>query len=554
MRKTIIIISSCIVTLLLGYTGYRGYKVWKQDHWLTMAKGFAAQSDSRNEILCLRQALNLNPQNLEACRMMADLADSLRSEGALVWRQRLVDLNPNSLADRLALAQTAISFKDLTVASNALAGVDDAGKKTAVYQNAAGILASGVGQLAEAETHFAEAIKLDAGNPIPQLNLAALQLHNSNSLDVAEARINLKRISLNSTNLAIGSQAKRELIIDALRLNDFSTAAELTAQLAQLTNAVFVDRLLHLEVLQQAKSPDYKSTLATYRREAATDPAKLANMTVWLMRKTSPSETLAWLQSLPMQTQTNQPAAMLVAQCRLQLRNWHDLQASLQNQNWNELEFLRHALLARALRGLELKEASAAEWVVALNFSSDQKGALISLFRLAGEWQWNSEAEQILWILVNRYPEERWAAPLLTQALMAGGRTRPLMQLFGIMSKRTPADLEMKNNVAFTALLLGASELNPYDLAKEAYVKDPQNASFASTYAYSLYLQGKFTEALKVMQQLAPKDLATPAIAGYYGIVLKATGAGEKAKSYLNLAVKATLLPEEQALFQQALK
>jgi hypothetical protein len=179
---------------------------------------------------------------------------------------------------------------------------------------------------------------------------------------------------------------------------------------------------------------------------------------------------------------------------------------------------------------------------------------LISLFRLAAEWQWRSEAEELLWILVNRYPEERWAAPVLTQTLMNGGRTRPLMQLFSLLSRRMPTDLEMKNNLAFTALLLEANELNPHDLAKEVHAKMPQNPSFTSTYAYSLYVQKKYAEALKVMQQLALQDLANPSIAGYYGLILKATGNAEKAKAYLNLTTKTKLLPEEQALFQQALK
>ena len=553
MRKTTIIISSCIVLLLLSYTGYRGYKVWKQEHWLTMAKGFAAKADARNEVLCLRQVLGLNSQNLEACHLMAELADAARSQDALIWRQRLVDLNPNSLADRLALAQTALSFSAFAIASNALAGVDDLGQKTAVYQNAAGLLAAGAGQTSAAETHFAEAIRLDVGNPIPQLNLAALQLHSSNALDVAEARINLKRISLNSTNLTIRNQAKRELLTDALHNDDYGTAEALAKELAQATNAVFADRLLRLEVLQQAKSPEFPSALSIYQHEAAATPAKLSNMALWLMQKKSPAESLAWLQSLPGPTQTNQPAATLIAQCQIHLGQWHRLQTSIQNQNWTELEFVRHAFLARALHGQELQQAATSEWSVALNLASDQKGALISLFRLSAEWQWRSEAEELLWILVNRYPEERWAAPVLMQTLMNGGRTRPLMQLFGVLSRRTPTDLEMKNNLAFTALLLGANELNPYALAQAAYAGTPKNPSFAATYAYSLYLQKKNAEALKVMQQLAAQDLANPAIAGYYGLILKATGNAEKARSYLNLALKVRLLPEEQTLFQQAL-
>lgn len=564
MRKSIVIIVSCIIVLLLGYTGYRGYKVWKQSHWLTMAKQYAAKADTRNESLSLQQVLSLNPQNTEACRMMADLADAVHSPGALVWRLRVVDLNPTSLTDRLALTQTAMALSDFNVASNALAGVDAAGQKTAVYQNAAGLLAAAAGQRATAEARFAEAVRIDPSNLIPQLNLAALRLHSTNSLDMAEARINLKRISLNTTNPAIGNQAKRELVMDAVRFEDFKTALALTKEMVQATNAPFADRLLRLEVLRMAKSPEFKADLVSCQREAAAGPVtKLSSMAVWLMRNTSPTETLPWLRSLPPQVQTNPPVAMYITECNISLGNWHQLQVFLQNQNWSNLEFVRHAYLARALREQSLNEASFAEWGVALNFANDrkfarqpgvsQKGILLLLFKMAGTWHWNNEAEQILWALVNQYPEERWASPVLVQSLMTGGRTRPLMQLFATLSKREPNDMEVKNNLAYTALLLGAQELDPNGLAKEVYAKDPQNASYASTYAFSLYLQKRNAEALQVMQKLTPKQLGDPSVAGYYGLILKATGNAEKAKNYLKLTAGAKLLPEESKLFQQAL-
>ena len=553
MRKITIVISVFIVLLLMGYTGYRGYKVWKQDHWLTMARGFAAKGDARNEILCLRQALALNPQSSEACHLMADLADATHSDAALVWRQRLVDLNPKSLGERLALMQTAMNFGDSAVASNALAGVSAADQKTAVFQTAAGLLAAGVGQTPAAKAYFTEAIKLDPNNLVPQLNLAALQVRGANAVEAAAARDNLKRISLTATNRTVRHQAKRELIADAIRFDDFGTAEALTKDLVAPTNAFFPDRLLRLDVLLKDKNPELNSTLAACERDAAESPAQLSGMAVWLMKNLSPEQALAWLQTLPNPTRTNQPAAPLMAECQLRMGDWKKLQAGIQGQNWNDLEFVRHAFLARALRGQDLQEASAGEWVVALNIANDQKGALISLSRMAAAWQWHSETEALRWLVVNRYPEERWAPPVLMQSLINGGRTRPLLQLFGLLSRRNPADLEMKNNLAFAALLLGAQELNPHELAKEVYSKWPQSPAFAATYAYSLYLQKQYADALKVMQALAAKDLDNPAVAGYYGLVLKAAGNAEKAKVYLRLALRIKLLPEEQALFQQAL-
>jgi Flp pilus assembly protein TadD len=110
----------------------------------------------------------------------------------------------------------------------------------------------------------------------------------------------------------------------------------------------------------------------------------------------------------------------------------------------------------------------------------------------------------------------------------------------------------MKNNVAMTAFLLDAKELKPHDLAREVYEKAPTNSAYASTYAYSLHLQEKDADALKVLQTLQPKQLEDPSIAGYYGLILKATGDKAKARVYLNWAFKAPMLPEERKLFEQA--
>jgi Flp pilus assembly protein TadD len=126
------------------------------------------------------------------------------------------------------------------------------------------------------------------------------------------------------------------------------------------------------------------------------------------------------------------------------------------------------------------------------------------------------------------------------------------MQLSSQELKRAPSNLIAKNNLAMTALLLDAQELKPHDLARDVYQQAPTNSSFAATYAFSLYLQGKTAEALKVMRQLAPQDLESPSIAGYYGLILKATGSGAKARVYLDSTSKGLLLPEERKLFAQA--
>lgn len=126
------------------------------------------------------------------------------------------------------------------------------------------------------------------------------------------------------------------------------------------------------------------------------------------------------------------------------------------------------------------------------------------------------------------------------------------MQLFKLQLQRNPADILAKNNLAMVALLLDVKDLNPNDLAREVYNVAPTNSAFATTYAYSLYRQGKSADALKVMKDMRPEDRERPSIAGYYGIILQATGSGAQAGPYLNRAIKSHLLPEEQKIFQQA--
>src|ERR1700734_946288 len=161
MRKTIIILICCTIVLLLGYSGYRAYELWKQNHWMTLAKKYEAVGDSQNEILCLEQAVHYNPRNADACRMLANLAEAAGSKTALVLRKKVVELDPGSLDDRVALAHTALIFQDEATVASALDGVDAAGKKTAAYLNVAGEYAMTLNHVDEARADFAESARLD---------------------------------------------------------------------------------------------------------------------------------------------------------------------------------------------------------------------------------------------------------------------------------------------------------------------------------------------------------------------------------------------------------
>src|SRR5262249_6425441 len=266
--------------------------------------------------------------------------------------------------------------------------------------------------------------------------------------------------------------------------------------------SVFSDHLLRLDVLHFTQNTNFDATFAKIEREAAKESRKIYEFSIWQASRTGFSEALGWLQNLPAETRTNQPAALLIAQFQGALRDWPALQAGLQQQNWAELDFVRHAFQSRALRGQELTASALIEWTKALKQANGRKEDLVMLLRLALQWNWFGEGEDLLWRIVSRYPGETWARIGLGKILVADGRTRSLLTLYSQHAKNNPSDLSAKNNLAMLALLLNAQELRPHDLALEVYKKSPTNPAYVSTYAFSLYTQDRTADALKVFERL----------------------------------------------------
>lgn len=552
MRKLFIILLCCTLTLLAGYAGFRSYKVWKVKRMLGLARQFIAKSDGRNALLSLREALASNPQNVEADRLTAEILQAARSPEALLWRSRVVELNPKSLDDRLALVETAMMLRNYPVAAHALEGVTDEGKKTANYHNIAGMVAVASGQLEKAQAELQEAIRLEPQNPGPLLSLSVLQIHGTNEAAIDSARINLQQLSINPTNASLRCQALRELVADALHYKHEDSALALSRELLDQTNANFDDKLLRLETLREIRNADFNPTMAAFETEASTNSASIYALATWQQSHGLVKEGLSWMQSLPANVRTNQPVTLLSAESYTALKDWRGLQHSLEHQTWGDSEFIRHAFLARGLRGQELTDSSKTEWELALRAAGSQKMSRFMLLRMAAQWGWQNETEDLLWTVINQYPNEKWAAETLTRILFSGGRTRSLMALFSQELKATPSDLASKNNLAMTALLLDAKEMKPYELARDVYNKAPTNSSYVSTYAFSLLMQKKAAQALTVIEQLKAADLEDPSVCGYYGMILEANGNRTKARKYLDLATKAAHLPEELKLFETA--
>ena len=551
MKKFIVVVLCLCVVFVGGVAGYRGYNIWKEKHLVKMARGFIAKSDAPNALLCLRQALQSNPNNLEACRLMATFAEAARSPQAVIWRSRLVELQPDSLPDRLALARIAMAAGDAVTAQRALDGVKESDQKTAIYQSMAGAVDLSAQRLSEAEQHFSEAARLEPTNAACQLNLATLRLQRKDPQVRAEARATLNTLAANT---AVRCEALRQLTLDALRNTNTAAALVFSDDLLKETNSVFADRMLHLDILRASTNAGQGTFLTGLQVESAGNPAKAYEVAKWMLTATQAGPTLAWIKSLPAATRTNLPVPLVEADCYMAVKDWPGLLTNYVGQSWGELDCLRLACRARAYKEQGQATSAKTEWLAAMKATQNRRELLMQLFNATSGWRWAPEREDVLWAIVNRYPKEQWAVQALTEQLFAAGRTRSLLTLFGQAAQNDSTNLALLNNLAMTALLLEAWERKPHDLAQATYAKSPTNASFASTYAYSLLVQKKPDEALRTIELLKPEQLEDPSIAAYYGIILTGSGQGDKAKKYLDLASKARLLPEEQKLVEKARK
>ena len=87
----------------------------------------------------------------------------------------------------------------------------------------------------------------------------------------------------------------------------------MSSELLQQTNCGFSDRLLRLDVFRVTQNAEFEPALAGIEREAAKDPRKTYDFALWQAGRSGLSAALAWLQRLPGETRTNQPAALLAS-------------------------------------------------------------------------------------------------------------------------------------------------------------------------------------------------------------------------------------------------
>ncbi|HLH56087.1 MAG TPA: hypothetical protein VKY92_20975 [Verrucomicrobiae bacterium] len=501
--------------------------------------------------LSARQVLRLDPSNAVACRLMADVCERSRSPALLDWLRRLCDHQPAS-SNQLRLAACALRLErpPYRVARETLRVLEPALQDRAGFQILSAELDLKSNRLEDARWHFAKAASLDPENPLHKLNIAVLDLQSTNAAVATAARRSLEELSAGPR---LGALALRWLVMDELRRTNLEAAAAISLRLLARPGAQLEDRLRYVAVLQQQhEHARMVQELQNIQADAGTNLVDLFTVCEWMGQHELANEGLSWLGELSPESLRVQPMPLAYADLLVSKKDWNALEGFLANQKWGELEFLKIAMLSRAAAGRQEVNVQAARWSVSIRLAGDRLGALDLLLSLAE--QWGFSREEVLWTIARRFPkEERWALDELEQDYLAGRDTRGLNRVSAqrLQSSPSGADLTNGNNFATTSMLLGINLAKAHSVARELYHRERADPLIASTYAYSLHLQGRTAEALELLRPLEAVLRETPSAAFYYGILLAAAG-DTKAAEFLALIDSNKLLPEEKQLLSDA--
>jgi Flp pilus assembly protein TadD len=544
------ILCGIMLLIVLGWGGCRAWRGWEEHQQVRRASAFLDSGKLNSAALSARRALQLNPNSTGGMRIMAELAERAHDRVALDWRRKIVELEPHSTGDAVALSNCALQFGDIRTAEKSLQKIAQDAKGTAEFHAAAARLAKARKDPAEAKTEFGEALRLAPNNVAYQLEYAQSCLELPGKPERDEGLRLLESLRHSPTQRAA---ATRALFADgAAHRHDPIELRDLARDLQNYPEALFSDRLLYLDVLRRLTDPQYIRYLTEIEKDAAAKPGDLAALFSWMNTNQMSLVVMDFARTVSLDVLNRWPVPWALAEAHAKMNDWAGLEKLIGNANWGHFDFLRHAYLTRAFRGENNATAATREWSTATKTAGAQSQSLLLLTRVIYDWGWKEEGIDLLWQL-SKYPEVQFEALHTLYAHYSSSRdTQGLYRVLTRLNEIDPDDLKVQNNLAQVSLLLHVDLERAGKRATDLYRADPANPAYVSTYAFALYEKGDVTGALAAMNKLREDQLRDPSLAAYYAIFLAASGDKAKAREYLEQGKQANLLPEEQALVERS--
>ena len=553
-----LLVAAFVVAILLGVAffsyGSKLYRDWHQSRLLHRAAAMLQEERFIEAARTAREVMKLDPDSLPAYYILAEAAEKQNLEEAVSWRAQIARLSPRDPDSQLNLASAALRFGKLDLARKALGQVASSDRDRAAFHVVAGWLARAEGNFAEQQEQFAAAVKKEPGNDLYQFNLAALQIHSSDSEKSAKARETLDRLS----KLApFRTGALRALLNDAVARNDIAAADNFAQQLQMSQEVTFGDYLLCLNFYQKLDEKKFRLLLERVKPFAARNPSDLASLMNWMNENGLAGDVVKWIDKLPPDKLSSPPASIAVADAYSNLKNWSRLKRWTRTGMWGEAEYLRLAYQAIATRRSQSRSGGTADaefetlWGSAEQATDEQPARELDLARLASKWNLDKESEQ-LWLRVAKNPPmRREALDALRRFYRANNETGKLYEVLQRLHESSPNEAPITADLARLGLNIEQNPERSYDLAKEAYDRAPNEVNCAVTYAFSLDRLGRSAQGLEVIQKLPADQLHDPHAAVYVALLLLDTNQIDAAKEYIAATNDAKIYQEEKKLLDE---
>ncbi len=539
----------CLI-LLLGVGGYfsmTAFRAWQVRRLLAEANALVNESSYNHASLDARRVLELDPDNADAMRVIARSAEGAGWRSAIEFWRRVTELSENAEGDVTSWARCAIRFGDAISAGKALDIMQERGKGTAQYHALRSDVALIRHDLAGHEKELLEARRIDPQDKKVELALATLHLAAN---DIATHENGVGELTDLSADASLRRDALHRLADDALRRNDTTHALKYGRELERLPNCDFSDRMLVLSILKAADDAGTQPLLEQLKIDAAADLSKISRLMAWMNAQKISTQVLAWTKGLPPPLLRKKAVPLNIADAFIATGNWNGLLEFCAAAKWETVDYIRNALMAKALR--ETGQDWAQQWneaVAKINPGSEQ---IFALAELAQKWGWEKEALDLWWLAAKDPNHADKTLRRLYDFYASRQDTAELYRVLVRLEKMHPNDKAVRNNLAQISLLLHVDPDRANQLAREVREQEPKNVDFAATYAFALYLRGDVGKASQLFADFSEAELERPQIAAYYGVILAASSDFARAVKFLDLGAKANLLPEERKLVEKA--
>lgn len=549
LRRWLIAGVFLIVALPLGYYVARhhawpAYKEWREAKLARMTEQFMAAGDYDNALLTARQALRDNQRNLTHWRLAAAAAKAKDSPSAIYYQQNVLRLD-RTLESRLELIRLALRYGDYRDALAAIEAADEHARRSADFHELAARTYLGVGRSIPAKMHLYSLVSLQPEHHAARLDLAEIEL----AEDAAGKKPQIREaIHALAQRPELRIRAFTLLLQDALARKDQARVVDLAQELRESKGLTGEQRVLVLAGLASAGetgADDYRRQL---QQDVANDPAGVVALAGYYRDAGTPMEARKWFDSLPRETRENPRVQEAIAGAYLEWQEWARLDQVLAAGPWKEREYMRQAFAAYSARKTGRLADAGNAWRLAVIQAGDSARKISEMLALVARWGWQTEQYDLVWKLFALMPRNEAISRQLIAWERHQGRTANLNRIYARLNEFAADDPMIKNNFAYTSLLLDANVSKAYEFARENHRADPTNPFFTTTQALALYKQNKPKEALALLESLRPAALSSPERQMFRALYRVSSGDAAGAAELMEGLRTTTFLPEERRL------